>query len=32
LAVVLTGGRRIAVSAGFDGETLRRLVKALERM
>jgi hypothetical protein len=32
LAVVLTGGRRIAVSAGFDVITLRRLVQALERM
>jgi len=32
LAVVLTGGRRIAVSAGFDTVTLQRLVQALERM
>jgi len=31
LAVVLAGGRRIAVSAGFDGVTLQRLVQALER-
>jgi hypothetical protein len=32
LAVVLAGGRRIAVSAGFDGVTLRRLVQTLETM
>jgi hypothetical protein len=32
LAVVLAGGRRIAVSAGFDQVTLRRLVQALETM
>jgi hypothetical protein len=32
LAVVLAGGRRIAVSAGFDTVTLQRLVQALERM
>jgi hypothetical protein len=32
LTVVLAGGRRIAVSAGFDGVTLRRLVQALETM
>jgi hypothetical protein len=31
LAVVLAGGRRIAVSAGFDMVTLQRLVQALER-
>ncbi|HYL16385.1 MAG TPA: transposase [Terriglobales bacterium] len=30
LAVVLAGGRRIAVGAGFDVVTLRRLVQALE--
>jgi hypothetical protein len=32
LTVVLAEGRRIAVSDGFDGVTLRRLVQALERM
>jgi hypothetical protein len=32
LAVVLAGGRKISVSAGFDGLTLRRLVQALETM
>jgi hypothetical protein len=32
LAVVLAGGRRIVVSADFDGVTLRRLVQALEAM
>ena len=31
LAVVLAGGRRIAVRAGFDMVTLQRLVQALER-
>ena len=31
LSVVLDGGRRIEVRRGFDGETLRRLVAALER-
>jgi hypothetical protein len=31
LSVVLDGGRRIEVRRGFDGETLRRLVVALER-
>jgi transposase-like protein len=30
LAVVLGKGRRIAVSAGFDATTLRRVVQALE--
>ena len=30
LAVVLAGGRRIAVSTGFDAATLRRLVQVLE--
>jgi hypothetical protein len=32
LTVVLAGGRKISVSAGFDGVTLRRLVQALETM
>jgi hypothetical protein len=32
LAVVLAGGRTIAVSTGFDGVTLQRLVQALETM
>ena len=32
LAVVLAGGRKIAVNAGFDSVTLQRLVQALERM
>jgi hypothetical protein len=32
LAVVLPRGRRIEVQPGFDGETLRRLVMALERV
>ncbi len=31
LSVVLRGGRRIEVRRGFDAETLRRLVTALER-
>ena len=31
-SVVLAGGRRIEVSRGFDAETLRRLVVALERV
>ena len=31
LSVVLDGGRRIEVRRGFDAETLRRLVSALER-
>lgn len=30
LVVVLAGGRKISVSAGFDGVTLQRLVQALE--
>ena len=30
LAVVLAKGRRIAVSAGFDASTLRRVVQVLE--
>jgi len=32
LAVVLSGGRRIEVSAGFDAPTLQRLVALLENM
>ena len=32
LSVELARGRRIAVSAGFDAATLRRLVQALEAM
>ena len=32
LAVVLSGGRRIEVSAGFDAPTLQRLVVLLEAM
>jgi hypothetical protein len=32
LAVVLSKGRRIAVSAGFDAGTLVRVVQVLERM
>jgi hypothetical protein len=32
LSVVLDGGRRIEVKRGFDAETLRRLLVALERM
>ena len=32
LAVVLSGGRRIEVSAGFDAPTLQRLVALLEAM
>jgi transposase-like protein len=32
LAVVLSGGRRIEVSAGFDASTLERLVALLENM
>jgi hypothetical protein len=31
LSIVLAGGRRIEVSRGFDGETLRRVVVALEQ-
>jgi hypothetical protein len=31
LTIVLAGGRRIQVGRGFDAETLRRLVAALER-
>ena len=31
LTIVLAGGRRIEVRRGFDAETLRRLVAALER-
>ncbi len=30
IEVVLAGGARIAVAPGFDGETLRRVVAALE--
>ena len=32
LAVVLSGGRRIEVSAGFDAPTLQRLIVLLETM
>jgi transposase-like protein len=32
LSVVLPGGRRIEVGAGFDGATLQRLILVLERM
>jgi len=32
LSVVLSGGRRIEVSAGFDAPTLQRLVALLENM
>ena len=32
LAVVVGGGRRIAVSPGFDAATLQRLVQVLEGM
>lgn len=32
LAVVLSAGRRIEVSAGFDAPTLQRLVVLLENM
>jgi hypothetical protein len=31
LSIVLAGGRRIEVSRGFDVETLRRVVVALEQ-
>ena len=31
LSIILAGGRRIEVRRGFDAETLRRLVAALER-
>jgi hypothetical protein len=31
LSIVLTGGRRIEVNRGFDVETLRRVVVALEQ-
>lgn len=31
LSIVLAGGRRIEVTRGFDVETLRRVVKALEQ-
>jgi len=31
LCIVLDGGRRIEVNRGFDAETLRRLMVALER-
>ncbi len=30
LAVVLTGGKRIEIAAGFDARTLQELVRALE--
>jgi hypothetical protein len=30
LAIVLRGGRRIVVGKGFDPETLRRLIEAIE--
>ena len=32
LAVIVSGGRRIEVGRGFDPETLRRLVSALEQV
>jgi hypothetical protein len=32
LAVMLSGGRRIEVQRNFDGQTLERLVSALERV
>jgi hypothetical protein len=32
LMVVLAGGRRVEVNAGFDGATLRQLVQLLESM
>jgi len=32
LSIVLTSGRRIEVSRGFDVETLRRVVVALEQV
>lgn len=32
LVMILSGGRRIEVGAGFDVSTLQRLVQALERM
>ena len=32
LTVVLQNGRSVKVGCGFDGETLRRLVTALERL
>ena len=32
LSVVLPRGRRIEVGAGFDGATLQRLLRVLERM
>ena len=32
LSVVVAGGRRIEVEAGFDAATLQRLVEVLERM
>ena len=32
LLVELTGGRRIAVSAGFDAETLTRLIAVIEQV
>ena len=31
LSIVVAGGRRVEVSRGFDVETLRRVVKALEQ-
>jgi hypothetical protein len=31
LAVVLSGGRRIEVGRGFDGDTLKRLLAVVER-
>ena len=31
LAVVLAGGRRIEVGRGFDTDTLKRLLAAVER-
>jgi len=32
LMVLLQNGRRVSVGCGFDSETLRRLVTALERL
>lgn len=31
LSIVLAGGRRIEVKRGFDAETLRRLLAAMEQ-
>ena len=32
LAVILSGGRQVEVRRGFDAQTLRQLVSALERV